>query len=248
MRHVAPWGGRLVRVTLAGPELVGLTVTEPAASVRVLLPSEGNDDVVIPEWNGNEFLDAVGRRPGIRTLTPARVDEQAAELDVCVVAHGDGHAARWATSATLGSGAAVSGPGRGFTVDADAPAWLVAGDETALPAIVQLLTAIAPGRGVTVHVEAPASGRLVLPPREGAVVTWHEPTPGAPPGTALMEALTEAAFENSTHVWAAGEAAAMQRLRRHLYDERGLPRRQVAVRGYWKLGRSADASDDAERG
>ena len=244
VRRVAPWGGRVVRVTLAGPELGGLTITEPAASVRVLLPFAGKDDVVIPEWNGNEFLDADGRRPGIRTLTPARLDEEEGELDVCVVAHGDGLAARWATSAPVGSGAAVSGPGRGFTIDPDAPAWLVAGDETALPAIVQLLDAIPPGLPVTVEVEAPAAGRLDLPPRAGAVVTWHEPATDAPPGAALVFAVTEAALPGSTHVWAAGEAAAMQRLRRHLFDQRGLARRQVSVRGYWKVGRSAEGSDD----
>jgi NADPH-dependent ferric siderophore reductase len=38
-------------------------------------------------------------------------------------------------------------------------------------------------------------------------------------------------------VWAAGEAAAMQRLRRHLFDERGVPRSAAVVRGYWKRGR-----------
>jgi NADPH-dependent ferric siderophore reductase len=40
-------------------------------------------------------------------------------------------------------------------------------------------------------------------------------------------------------VWVAGEAAAMQRIRTHLFDGRGLTRSQATVRGYWKLGRSA---------
>jgi NADPH-dependent ferric siderophore reductase len=45
-------------------------------------------------------------------------------------------------------------------------------------------------------------------------------------------------------VWAAGEAAAMQRIRRHLFDEREVPRAQATVRGYWKHGRRGDASAD----
>jgi len=61
----------LTRVTLAGDELAGFTVTEPAASVRLLLPEPGG--LVIPEWNGNEFLFGDGRRPRIRTLTPRYV-------------------------------------------------------------------------------------------------------------------------------------------------------------------------------
>jgi len=39
-------------------------------------------------------------------------------------------------------------------------------------------------------------------------------------------------------VWVAGEAAAVQRIRRHLFEERGLTRLSVHVRGYWKTGRS----------
>ena len=36
----------------------------------------------------------------------------------------------------------------------------------------------------------------------------------------------------------------MQRIRRHLFQARGLPRTQALVRGYWKFGRSGDSDDD----
>jgi NADPH-dependent ferric siderophore reductase len=45
-------------------------------------------------------------------------------------------------------------------------------------------------------------------------------------------------------VWAAGEAAGVQRIRRHLFEEGGLPRNQTSIRGYWKHGRGAGAGDD----
>ena len=45
-------------------------------------------------------------------------------------------------------------------------------------------------------------------------------------------------------VWVAGEAAGVQRIRRHLFEERGLTRAQATVRGYWKHGR-AGTDDDA---
>ena len=67
--RVEPLSPRLVRLTLAGPELSGFTLDEPAASVRVLLPSPTTGEVVIPTWNGNEFLMADGARPRLRTLT-----------------------------------------------------------------------------------------------------------------------------------------------------------------------------------
>src|SRR4051812_36232183 len=85
VEHLSP---RLVRIMFTGPELVGLTVPEPAASVRVLFPVPGADDVVLPTWNGNEFLEPDGARPPIRTLTPLFADGDAGELDVAIVLHG----------------------------------------------------------------------------------------------------------------------------------------------------------------
>ena len=40
-------------------------------------------------------------------------------------------------------------------------------------------------------------------------------------------------------VWVAGEAAAVQKIRKHLFDQRGMSRSDATVRGYWKHGRSA---------
>jgi NADPH-dependent ferric siderophore reductase len=37
----------------------------------------------------------------------------------------------------------------------------------------------------------------------------------------------------------------VQRIRRHLFADRGLPRAQASVRGYWKHGRSGDTDDDS---
>ena len=108
---------RLLRVTLAGPELQGLTVEQPAASVRLLLPEPGTAELATPTWNGNEFLLADGRRPTIRTFTPRRMDPAALELDVDIVFHGSGAASQWAHAAEPGWPAAVSGPGRGYAVD-----------------------------------------------------------------------------------------------------------------------------------
>jgi NADPH-dependent ferric siderophore reductase len=60
-----------------------------------------------------------------------------------------------------------------------------------------------------------------------------------------VAAVSGANIVADTRVWVAGEAAALQRLRRHLFEDRGLPRAHAWVRGYWKHGRSGDANDDA---
>ena len=245
VRRVERVSPRLVRVTLSGPELKGFTVEQPAASVRVLLPSSGATDLVVPTWNGNEFLLPEGRRPTIRTFTPWRVDPDALELDVGIVVHGGGVASDWAVTAEPGQPAAISGPGRGYTVDRDAPAYLIAGDETAIPAITQVLDAIPGETPVQVRIEvAHADARLALPAHAGATVEWCDLPSGAPPGDALGAAVRDAELPDGARVWAAGEAAAVQRIRRHLFDDRGLPRAQTSVRGYWKHGRAGDGDDD----
>lgn len=243
VRRVERLSPRMVRVTFAGPALGGLAVEEPAASVRLLLPSPGAPELPGPEWNGNEFLLPDGRRPTIRTFTPLRVDPQLLELDLDFVIHGRGAASGWAEAAAPGDEAAVSGPGRGYSVDPAAPALLLAGDETAIPAMRQLLESAPPGIPVRVHVEvADPAARLPLPDRPGASVEWIDLPAGAAPGDAILAAVRGSELVPGTRIWVAGEAAGVQRVRRHLFEERGVPRDQTTVRGYWKRGGDAGPS------
>ena len=215
---------RLVRLTLRGDELDADLTREPAASVRLLLPTV-DGELVVPAWNGNEFLLPDGRRPTIRTLTPLRAGDdgdgdggEGRVLAVEVVVHDDSPLSRWATTAAIGTPAALSGPGRGYTIDDDATAFVLAGDESARPAIDQL--------------------RPLLPAAADVeTVVLDDPD-------ALPDAVAALTIPVGARVWAAGEAAAMQRLRKHLFDERGLARSQCTVRGYWKRGR-AGTGDDA---
>ena len=157
------------------------------------------------------------------------------------VLHGKGPLSSWAASVESGARLAVSGPGRGYEVDASAPSFLVAGDESALPAIGTVLTAVPPTADVHVIVEIThADARVDLPAHPHATVEWCAAAAGEAPGTALVAAVTAAAIAPAGRVWVAGEAAAMQRIRRHLFEERGLARRQAVVRGYWKAGRAGD--------
>lgn len=234
---------RMVQVTFAGPDLEGLVVEQPAASVRLLLPSPGSQELVMPTWNGNEFLLPDGSRPAIRTFTPLKVDAQPdpPALALQIVVHGGGVASTWAEAAEPGAPAAIAGPGRGYEVDPEAPAFCLAGDETAIPAIGQLLGALPRDKTVEVHIEvADPEARLALPEHPQATIHWHDLPASAAPGEALLSAVQSADIDPSHRVWAAGEAAGVQRVRRHLFEERGLPRRQAAIRGYWKHGRAGD--------
>lgn len=237
---------RLVRLTLSGPALAGLDPGLPAASVRLLVPDDPGRPVDLPRWNGNEFLRDDGTRPAIRTLTPVRFDPTVPSLEVEVVLHGEGPLSTWAGSRPVGSETAVSGTGRGYTVDPDATAFVLAGDESAIPAISVLLDALAPSTTVTVLIEADAPVvPVTLPDHPGATVTWLGRADGARPGDPVTAAFAALDLDPDVRIWAAGEAAGVHRLRQHLFDERGIARAHAVVRGYWKVGRGGDADDDA---
>jgi len=183
-----------------------------------------------------------GRRAPSRTFTPRRYDPGAAEgpeLTIDVVIHAGGAASDWAAAAEPGVETAVSGPGRGYDVATEASSYLLAGDETAIPAISQLLEVIPHGIRIVVFVEiADPAARHQLPGHSDAEVTWYELPEGGDPGDGFVPAV-EALDVIPEAVWVAGEAAAVQRVRTHLAQVRDRPRSTVTVRGYWKTGRAA---------
>ena len=233
---------RLRRLVLAGDALDGLVIDEPAASVRLLVP--GADGLAWPTWTGNQFELADGRRAPIRTFTPSVWDPGARRLTIDVVIAHPGVASDWAAGVDVGGATAevaVSGPGRGDPIDPSADGYLLAGDEAALPAIEQLLAHLPSDMAATVHIEiGDASAEVPLAVGEQVRVHWHVTDPDDPPGTAFANAV-EACAELPDGVWVAGEAAAVQRVRKQLFDVRGRDRGSVTVRGYWKHGRAATA-------
>lgn len=231
-------GPRMVRIVLGGPALAGFTIEGPASSVRLLVPEPGADELVMPEWTGNQFELPDGSRAPIRTFTPRYFDAATNELTIDVVVAHAGLTADWASSAAPGDPAAISGPGRTDELDG-AASYLLIGDETAMPAIGQLLEML-PGE-VTIHAHVEvgeAAGRIELPQHPGAKVAWAVTPEGAVPGATFVDALPDPE-DLPEQVWVAGEAAAVQAVRARLFGELDVPRSRAIVRGYWKQGRAA---------
>ncbi len=222
-------GPQLMRIELVGDELSQMVIEEPAASVRLLLPRPGKD-LEIPVWQGNEFLDADGSRPIIRTFTPRYHQDDRLTIDIVI--HDGGAASEWARSASPGSPVAVSGPGRGYAIDQTAERFLLLGDETAVPAIAQLLESL-PGVPVDVDLVVPQGfGKVGLPAHDRVDARWHEL--GGDRGASMLSALSTRERLSESVIWCAGQAAAVHAVRNYLFKELGLPRSQATVRGYWK--------------
>lgn len=227
---ISPW---MTRVVVGGRGLEEFDEPTPASSVRLLLPS-ADTGLVIPTWAGNEFLLPDGSRPVIRTLTPRRFLPGRNELHLDIVHHDGGALTPWALSALAGSTdrVAVSGPGRGYEIPEAADSFVLIGDETAIPAICQLLEHIpdAPIR-VVIGVRDPKA-RVNL--HRDVDESWITIGSGQDLGNEAVASLPSANLSENTHVWAAGEAAAMQAIRKYLFAEQGLPRDRTTIRGYWK--------------
>ena len=169
----------------------------------------------------------------VRTFTPLRVDNDAGRMDLEIVRHDKGAVSGWAETVSPGEPAAVNGPGRGFELPDGTTRLLLLGDETALPAVAQLMEWMPPEVEIEAHVEVVADDAVVGMPDDDAV-TWHV---SDPPGAALAEmarSLTADDLPDTTHLWAAGGASAVQAIRSHLFDDLGFARSRATVRGYWK--------------
>lgn len=242
----------LTRVTLGGDDLANFRWPGPGSHLKLFLPEPGRRDVELPPVDEEGFMITVpGRpRPLTRTFTPRRWDPARHQLDLEFVLHGHGPASQWATQAKPGDQVAVSQPRRTYEVLPDTRWLLVAGDESALPAIATLLEAISPDLAVRVLVELedPAH-QVTLPGRASTETTWLPRTPGAKPGatlTAAIEAWTPPAeaAEGPGQVWAACEALAVRDIRARLLGPQGFGRDRILTRGYWRAGEANHPDHD----
>lgn len=234
---------RMRRVTLVGPELGAFErdgLPMPAFDapwfddhVKIVLASDGDVASALPvqRAHGIDWPPAPNRQG--RDYTPRRWDAAAGKLDLDLVLHGDGPAAAWAQAARPGSELWFVGP-KASTVWPDDVDWaLLAGDETALPAIGRFLDERPVDVPVQVVVTIGAeSARQDLALREGDTVRWVV----APEGdrAALDEAVRALEWwSGQVYAWAASESRALLPVRRYLTRERAVPRTHVDVTGYW---------------
>jgi NADPH-dependent ferric siderophore reductase len=121
---------------------------------------------------------------------------------------------------------------------------LLAGDETAVPAICGILEALDESATGHAFLEVPHIDDVqhVRVPA-GVTVTWL-PRNELPHGERLSDAVRHWAAGHpplhgafGLYAWLAGEAGTVKGLRRFLVREAGLDRSQVSFMGYWRAGR-----------
>ena len=235
----------LVRITLIGEDLTGLAADGPAAQVKLVFPAPGQDHPTLPVAGPDGLAWSPGQPlPVLRTYTPRRFDPVGGELDIDFVLHDrGGTASTWARGARPGDPLVVAA-GRGRYHPDPAADWhLIAGDETALPAIATIVAALPADALATVLVEVPGvDERLPLDSPAPLRTTWLCRY-GDEPGTPLERAVRALDLPpGEGRVFVAAEAAAVRRIRRYLMTECGLGKDRLHTRGYWVAGRDASGA------
>ena len=171
----------------------------------------------------------VKRRYTIRHARPAT-----GEFDLDVLLHGDAPGSRWGATAAPGDPVEFQGP-RGKLELRPAPWHLLAGDESALPAIAAICAALPPDeRAVAVIEVRDAADEL---PIERAETRWlyrEQRTPGS--AGLLADALATLAIPAGARGYLMGESRAMVTLRSVL-ERHGVAHDAIFVKGYWNTGR-----------
>ncbi len=175
------------RITFTGPDLHEFADNGLDQRVKLLLPAPCGGweylDRQNPDWYTAWRELPEERRNPLRTYTVRTVRPELNQLDVDVVLHGDtGPATRWANGARpgtplviLGPNASYDGPhgGLGFAPPDGTSAVLLAGDETAVPAIAAICESLPEHYIGEVLLEVPhPEDRWTLKAPPGVRVQW----------------------------------------------------------------------------
>src|SRR5215210_8433085 len=191
-----------LRVTFTGADMADFASNGFDQRIKVVLPLPGQAVVDFPsdpDWYGAWRALPPERQMPIRTYTIRALRPELGEVDVDFVLHGaTGPASAWAETAAPGDEVVLVGPNARFPgptggvewrPPADAARLLIAGDETAVPAISAIAESLPGDRTARVLLEVPEWGDvldLILPP--GVHVTWL-PRGVAPRGALLTAAV-----------------------------------------------------------
>ncbi|MDR6507182.1 siderophore-interacting protein [Arthrobacter oryzae] len=278
VRRIKDVGPHFRRITFAGGVLDRFGVPGPTRDLRIklLIPAAGQPQALLGEpdgrlyqgWYQDWLKTEQPERGFIRSYTVAaiRATAQGREIDVDFVIHrvAEGHgapASEWAAAAAVGTRAVIIGPEASAITTSTrlsetgirwepqgAGQVLLAGDETAVPAISSILKTLPADIGGHAFLEVPDPADFRTISTGSAVrVTWlaRQPT-GSARGALLDSAIrrsvpksgTSGVPGRDTYAWVAAEAATVQILRRYLVNEVGLDPKRSEFRGYWSQGKA----------
>lgn len=238
---------RMLRVRFGGQDLNDFPTVGPEDHVKLFFDRNPDGSVALPQlvddrWSSHGFT--------YRDYTVRRFDPAGPYLDIDFVLHRHGIAGRWATTAAPGDQLGMLGPRGSFLVKDTVDFYVLAADETALPALARWLEMLRPSVPVTAYVEVGnAADEIELATKAKLSVHWlHRGTAETGRTSLLVDAVRAHQLPpGEGFVWVAGESQSIKPLRRYLSRELGLDRDSWDVDGYWRRGTSNyDHHDEGE--
>lgn len=230
MRGIRQLSTDFLRVTLAPERMEGFH--DGAIHFRFVLPSANDTS---PDWprlapngatrwpKGEKAL----HRP-VYTVRAQRGDE----IDVDVFLHESGRVREWVENVCAGDKVALIGPGGGGALDAP-DGVILAGDETAFPAISRLIECLPPRtRGNAILMTQSGAQDYPLPTHSGMEFTWSTQD-------GFVDGVTSAlARAPESFAWIAAEAAPVAAIRQSA-PLAAIPKSRRYIATYWSVGKSA---------
>ncbi|PTW61078.1 NADPH-dependent ferric siderophore reductase [Breoghania corrubedonensis] len=242
---------RMRRVRLSGEDLERFS--RKGMHIRLLFPPEPGGEYGWPVMgeDGRPAWPEGLPKPIARVYTIRRIDVEAGWLDVDMVLHeGDGFpGAGFAMSAKPGDEIGITGPGGGTY--GQARRYLIAGDETALPAIARILEELPENATVTAVIEIPdAAEEQELASKADVELTWVHRNGVAAGSSDLLEQAVKAVDwptnAPDSFVWVGCEHATFRKLRAYFRKEKQMPRENHMIVAYWRRGQAGEHAGGKE--
>lgn len=232
----------MVRITLGGSELSDFVSSGTDQRIKLCLPKPG-EPTPLGRTRAEVFALPPKQQPVQRTYTVRSFDPQRLTLAIDFVVHEHGGpGTTWASTVQPGEQIVTVGPSPAYQPDPAADALVLAGDETALPAIAAIVEELPPRARVLAFVEvADAAEQQRVESAADVQWTWLH-RDGVPAGhsSLLADTIREADLGPNPHIWAGAEASVIRNLREHCQQALGLDRKRVYALAYWRLGKAGD--------
>ncbi len=213
--------------------------------IRILIPPANID---VPQWpitgeDGRPVWPEGEMKLTSRIYTIRNIDPESGEVDIDVVIHDGTPGSEWALNADKGGVVGMTGPGGGDAGDAE---WyLLAGDETALPAIGRIIERLPSHAKVIARIEVDDEAEEQSFNSQCFLDLQWLHRNGAEAGTTtLLEDAVKAVPLPSDgeriFVWSGCEFDGFKAIRKYIRKDLKLERTQHLVVSYWRRGVADD--------
>lgn len=216
----------VARVTRPTPGFACITLAGEALEGFQSLSFDDHVKLMLPQPDGSLAM---------RDITPRAFDAARRELQIEIALHGHGPASRWAAQAAPGQTATIGGPRGSMIVPTDYAWHLLAGDASALPAVLRRLDDLPAGS--TAHVLMQMDDAADERPLSSAATLQVRWVRTAEQWLQALRAMAWPAGEG--FAWLAGEARVVAQAREIVLSEHAHPREALRAAAYWKQGATA---------